>query len=99
MLFCGYTDWSKGYGLTAVANSRGTVSVLKTLGEEGRWKEKDALLVRSVFLESYFLPDRIPEATRAPVEGAILSPYTTLYLPETPRPMFCLGLALSEPEA
>jgi hypothetical protein len=94
MLFWGYTEWSKGYGLNTLADARVTVSVLDKLSEEGRWKEKDALLVRSVFLESYFAPDRIPEATRAHVEGAILSPYTTLYVNETPKPVFCLGLSL-----
>jgi hypothetical protein len=94
MLFWGYTDWSKGDGLTSAGDSRTFMAVLDQLSTEGRWKEKDALLVRPAVLEAYLLPDRIPQATRARVEGAILSPYTTLYVNETPKPVFCLGLSL-----
>jgi hypothetical protein len=98
MLFWGYTDWSKGGGLTSAATSRTFVAVLDQLSAEGRWKEKDALLVRPAVLEAFLLPDRIPQATRDRVEGAILSPYTTLYVNETPKPVFCLGLSLFKGE-
>jgi hypothetical protein len=98
MLFWGYTDWSKGDGLTSVGDARNFVAVLDQLSTEGRWKEKDALLVRPAVPEAYLLPDRIPQATRARVEGAILSPYTTLYVNEKPKPVLCLGLALFSSE-
>jgi hypothetical protein len=98
MLFWGYTDWSKGYGLNSAGDSRVFMAVLDQLSTEGRWKEKDALLVRPATLEAYLLPDRLPQATRARVEGAILSPYTTLYVNETPKPVICLGLSLFRSE-
>jgi hypothetical protein len=94
MLFWGYTDWSKGSGLMSPGDSRTFMAVLDQLSAEGRWKERDALLVRPAVVEAFLLPDRIPQATRNRVEGAILSPYTTLYVNETPKPVFCLGLSL-----
>jgi hypothetical protein len=82
----------RGFGLVSPSTSWLAMRHVDELEQKkGSWKPGDVLLVRSSYPEADFLPDGLPEANRRHVVGALLSPYTTLYVSEKPRPVVLLS--------
>ena len=86
--------WSAGAGLSLPARAQLTMRQIDLLEEQKRWQPNDVILLRSGSSEADFLPDRLPEATRLHVAGALLSPYTTLYVSQKRRPILLLSKSL-----
>lgn len=81
----------RGFGLLSPSTAQLTMKHIDALEQKGSWKPDDVLLVRAGYPEADFLPDGLPEANRHHVIGAMLSPYTTLYVSQKPRPIVLLS--------
>jgi hypothetical protein len=89
MFLWGFTDWSYGAGL--VTEQDGS-HIVETLNRTESWQPGDVVLYRSGFLEADFLPNGVPAASRARLEGALAAPITTLYTSKVARPYVLLSL-------
>jgi hypothetical protein len=78
--------WSLGWGLTTdIGNFRVYLNI-RDLEYNQKWQECDVLLYQPGFLEADLLPDRVPEANRAQLEGVLAAPLTTLYVGKQEHP-------------
>src|SRR5262249_59918182 len=85
----------RGFGLVSPSSAALTMGRIDDLEQKRKsWQPGDVLLVRSAQPEADFLPDGISEATRRHVVGALLAPYTTLYVSGKPRPIVLLSKSL-----
>ncbi|MFL5341604.1 MAG: hypothetical protein ACJ8F7_15780 [Gemmataceae bacterium] len=93
MALWGSTILGRGLGLETPNYPRQLVQRLDQFEQAGRWRSGDAVVLRGAFLEADFVPDLLPAATEKEVEGVIASPLTTLYVPETRKPLVVLSVS------
>src|SRR5262249_43921330 len=91
MFLWSFTDWSLGSGLTT---SYDGANIVEALNKTQSWRPgDDVVLYRGAYLEADFLPDGVPPASRAHLEGALAAPLTTLYTSKVARPFIQLSLS------
>ena len=91
-------SWNAGAGIVLPARTL-TMSQIDVLEEKNKtWLPNDVILVRSSALEADFLSYPLPEGTSRHVAGALLSPYTTLYVSQKRRPILLLSKSLFRSE-
>jgi hypothetical protein len=85
------TEWSLGWGLITPFDGYAIHKRISELEERSQWRSDDVLLYRPSFLEADLLPDRVPEANRAQLEGVLAAPLTTLYVGKDEHPYVLLS--------
>lgn len=91
LLWGSFMSVGKGFGLHTPKVGNLVTTQLDELESEGRWKEGDVVLYRAGFIEGDFVTDQVPQASRAAVAGVCLAPMTTLYVPQTRKPIVLLS--------
>jgi len=89
----GLTPTGQGLGLATPLYAQQLVHRLNRLDEGGLRHSGDMILLRGAFLEADFVPDQVPSENLHTVQGAILSPVTTLYVMHERGPLVCLSLS------
>ncbi len=89
----GLTPRGHGLGLTTPLYAQELVHRLNRLDEGGLRQSGDMILLRGAFLEADFVPDQVPSENLHAVQGAILSPITTLYVIHERGPLVSLSLS------
>ena len=89
----GLSAMGRGLGLATPLYAKQLVDRLNRLDEGGLRQSSDMILLRGAFLEADFVPDQIPSENLHAVQGAILSPITTLYVIHERGPLVSLSLS------
>ncbi|HZT80108.1 MAG TPA: hypothetical protein VFA26_07800, partial [Gemmataceae bacterium] len=98
VVFGFFTQMSKGYGLFTFDTVRTMAQSLDELEEKHRWLPGDVAVHWSPTPEAALLPDRIPAERQPQVKAALLAPYTTLYVPRSPKPIVLVDMGLFRPQ-